>query len=178
MAGRISLGRAYHLSGNEKYAELSGNILSALRRVILPTSGPHWMNGQEVAIRLLAFVWAAQVLKALRLQARFAAPQAYSIHCDSCRHGSRQPSSMHGHRNNNHLILEAAALFTAGIALNRPNGASLGWSWLNRGLQRQISSYGEYIQHSTNYHRLMLQTMLWVDAILRRRGETLASGNL
>ena len=38
-------------------------------------------------------------------------------------------------------------------------------------LQNQISTYGEYIQHSSNYHRLMLQSVLWVDAILRGRGE-------
>ncbi len=42
---------------------------------------------------------------------------------------------------------------------------------LNRAVQRQISSYGEYIQHSTNYHRLMLQAVLWADAVLRSRGE-------
>ena len=33
----------------------------------------------------------------------------------------------------------------------------------------KISSYGEYIQHSANYHRLMLQTVLWADMILRKQ---------
>jgi hypothetical protein len=41
----------------------------------------------------------------------------------------------------------------------------MGWCWLNWGFRHQISGYGEYIQHSANYHRLMLQTALWVDAI-------------
>ena len=67
--------------------------------------------------------------------------------------------------------MEAAALFTAGVALNETKWTKLGWSWLNRGLQHQISSYGEYIQESTNYHRLLLQTVLLVDAILRGKGE-------
>jgi len=70
-------------------------------------------------------------------------------------------------QNNNHLITEAAALYTAGVAFDQCSWRDLGWHWLNQALQHQISSYGEYIQHSTNYQRLMLQSALWVDAILR-----------
>ena len=41
-----------------------------------------------------------------------------------------------------------------------------GWKWLNQGLHSQIDPYGEYGQHSTNYHRLMLQVVLWVNALM------------
>ena len=49
-------------------------------------------------------------------------------------------------------------------------GAQLGWKWLNRALQTQIGSYGEYVQHSTNYHRLMLQSVLLVEVVRRGTG--------
>ncbi len=75
---------------------------------------------------------------------------------------------------NNHLLSEAAGLFTAGLALpEHPQAGKwrrLGWDWLNRGLQEQIDGYGEYSQHSTNYHRLMLQVVLWVHALAMRQG--------
>ena len=86
-------------------------------------------------------------------------------------HAARIPPTLIYARsqNNNHLVTELAALYTAGVALDQPQWRELGWRWLNRALRTQISSYGEYIQHSTNYHRLMLQTALWADMVLRER---------
>lgn len=164
------LGRAYHVSGKEKYAETFWKYFEQFTEGNPAYFGPHWMNGQEVAIRLLAFVWAVQVFETAASSSqdrRLRLIQSIAVHA------ARIPPTLVYARsqNNNHLILEAAALFTAGVSLNETKWSDLGWSWLNRGLQRQISSYGEYIQHSTNYHRLILQTILWVDAILRSRGE-------
>jgi hypothetical protein len=72
---------------------------------------------------------------------------------------------------NNHLLTEAAGLLTAGLALpDHPQASrwcALGWKWLTEGLRLQIDSYGEYAQHSTNYHRLMLQVVLWANALMR-----------
>jgi hypothetical protein len=77
-------------------------------------------------------------------------------------------------QHNNHLLTEAAGLLTAGLVLrDLPEAArwrSLGWRWLNHGFQTQIDGYGEYAQHSTNYHRLMLQAALWTDALVRAHG--------
>ena len=72
---------------------------------------------------------------------------------------------------NNHLLTEAAGLLTAGLALpDHPQASrwcALGWKWLNEGLRSQIDLYGEYAQHSTNYHRLMLQVVLWTNPLIR-----------
>ena len=164
------LGRAYYISGKEKYAEAFWKYFECFSDGNPAYLGPHWMNGQEVAIRLMAFVWAAQVFEGARasnIDRRSRLIQSIAIHA------ARIPPTLVYARsqNNNHLLLEAAALFTAGITLNITKWSELGWSWLNRGLQHQISSYGEYIQHSSNYHRLMLQTVLWVDMILRAKSE-------
>jgi hypothetical protein len=75
-------------------------------------------------------------------------------------------------QHNNHLLTEAAGLFTAGLALpdhpGAPRWRGLGWRWLNHGLQSQIDSYGEYSQHSTNYHRLLLQVVLWTNTLVKK----------
>jgi hypothetical protein len=75
-------------------------------------------------------------------------------------------------QNNNHLLSEAAGLYTAGLALpghlDTQRWRELGWKWFNRALLKQVANDGCYSQHSTNYHRLMLQLALWVDAIKDR----------
>ena len=166
----FTLGRAYHLSGGEKYAEAFWRYFETFTDANPPCLGPHWMSGQEVALRLMAFVWAAQVFDAASTstperKARLAASVAA--------HAARIPPTLVYARaqQNNHLLTEAAALLTAGLALpdhpNAPRWRGLGWRWLNNGLQSQIDSYGEYAQHSTNYHRLMLQVVLWTNVLVK-----------
>ena len=170
----FTLGRAFRITQDDKYAEAFWKYLEQFAEGNPPYLGPHWMNGQEVAIRVMALVWAAQVFET----ASASGPARRELLIRSIAdHAARIPPTLVYARaqNNNHLLTESAALFTAGHALREHPQAGrwreLGWSWLNHAIRRQISSYGEYIQHSTNYHRLMLQCALWVDAILRGRGE-------
>jgi len=166
----FTLGRAYHLAGAEKYAEAFWGYFGTFTDANPPCLGPHWMSGQEVALRLMAFVWAAQVFDAASAstperKARLAASVAA--------HATRIPPTLVYARaqQNNHLLTEAAGLLTAGLALpdhpNAPRWRGLGWRWLNDGLQSQIDGYGEYAQHSTNYHRLMLQVVLWTNVLVK-----------
>ncbi|MEW6093696.1 MAG: heparinase II/III family protein, partial [Chloroflexota bacterium] len=164
------LGRACHLTGDEKYAETFWKNFETFTDANPPCLGPNWMSGQEVALRLMAFVWAGQVFDAApastparkqRLAASVAAHAARIL-----------PTLLYARaQHNNHLLTEAAGLLTAGLALpdhpDTPRWRGLGWRWLNHGLQSQIDSYGEYAQHSTNYHRLMLQVVLWTNALVK-----------
>mgnify|MGYP005816936597 CR=1 FL=1 len=165
----LTLGRAYRAGGDERYAGAFWALFEEFCSANPPYLGPHWMNGQEVAIRLMALLWAAQLFDraAASSEARRAA-LARSI----AEHAARLPLTLVYARsqNNNHLISESAALYAAGVALGNESWQRAGWSDLNRAIRRQIGSYGEYIQHSTNYHRLMLEAALWVDAILRACG--------
>lgn len=164
------LGRAYYLTGDESYAEAFWRNFETFSEANPPYLGPHWMNGQEAALRLMALVWAGQVFapdgdkktaagSSIERRARLAQSVA--------QHAARIPPTLVYARaqNNNHLVVEAAALYTAGLALGHVKWRDLGWRWLNHALQRQMSPYGEYIQHSVNYHRVMLQAALWVNAI-------------
>lgn len=166
----FTLGRAYHLTGDEKYAQTFWRNFETFTDANPPCLGPHWMNGQEVALRLMAFIWAAQVFDLApastpERKARLAASVAA--------HAARIPPTLVYARaqHNNHLLSEAAGLLTAGLALPGHPDASrwraLGWRWLNRGIQSQIDSYGEYSQHSANYHRLMLQLILWTNTLIK-----------
>ena len=165
----FTLGRAYHLTGSGKYSRAFWQYFETFTEANPPYLGPHWMSAQEVAIRLMVFAWAAQVFAA----ATASTPERIRNLAESiAAHAARIPPTLVYARSqqNNHLLTEAAGLLTAGLALpNHPDSArwrALGWKWLNRGLQGQIDSYGEYAQHSTNYHRLMLQIVLWVNAII------------
>jgi len=160
----FTLGRAYHLTQDKKYAEAFWKHFESFTQNNPANLGPHWMNGQEVAIRLMSLVWCAHI---------FADQLPITNHqlliTSISQHASRIPPTLIYARsqNNNHLITEAAALYTAGLFLKNSNWRALGWKWLNWAFQNQIGGYGEYIQHSTNYHRIMLQTALWINLIKR-----------
>jgi hypothetical protein len=169
-----TLGRAYHLRREERYAEAFWRLTETFLDANPPYLGPQWMSGQEVALRIMAFVWAVEVFA---VSSHSTAQRLERLAQAVAEHAARIPPTLVYARsqNNNHLLTEAAGLFTAGLALpEHPQAGSwynLGWKWLNRGLRDQIDGYGEYCQHSTNYQRLMLQAALWVTAILQVRGE-------
>lgn len=166
----FTLGRAYHLSRDEKYAEAFWRNFETFTESNPPYLGPNWMSGQEAALRMMVFAWAGQVFgnsKHTTNDRLSHLAQAVAQHAVRITQTIIYARAQH----NNHLLSEAAGLLTAGLALpGHPHAArwrALGWKWLNHGLQSQIDSYGEYAQHSTNYHRLMLQIVLWTDALLR-----------
>ncbi len=167
----FTLGRAFHLTGDERYVETFWRNFEIFEAANPPCLGPHWMSGQEVALRLMAITWAGQAFEG----ASASSPERrQKLAASVAAHAARIPPTLVYARSqhNNHLLTEAAGLLTAGLALREHPQASrwreLGWRWLNNGLQSQIDSYGEYAQHSTNYHRLMLQVVLWTDALARR----------
>jgi len=169
-AWAYALGRAFHLTGREKYAAAFWSHFERFDGANPAFMGPHWMNGQEVAIRLMALVWCLQVFQ----RSASSTPRRITRLCRSiAEHAVRIPLTLPYARsqNNNHLVTEATALYLAGAALDNPRWLEFGWRWLNHALQRQIGPAGEYIQHSSNYHRLMLQSVLLADAARRSRGQ-------
>ena len=155
------LGRAYHLSQDAKYAEAFWKYFETFTASNPANLGPHWMNGQEVAVRLMALIWAAQVFETQDEKRKT------SLATSIVQHAARIPPTLvyAQSQNNNHLVTEAAALYVAGRTLKNRQWRDLGWKWLNWALQNQISGYGEYIQHSTNYQRVMLQAALLAEAV-------------
>jgi hypothetical protein len=162
------LGRAYHLTGDESYPRAFWKEVELFFAANPPYQGPNWCSGQEVALRLIAFVFALQVFATShQTTAERAARMIQAI----ATHAARIPPTLVYARaqNNNHLLTEAAGLYTAGLALpEHPSSRrwkESGWRTFNQALQDQIASDGSYIQQSSNYHRLMLQTALWVSSL-------------
>ncbi len=160
----FALGRAYHLTQDNKYAEAFWKYFKSFTESNPANMGPHWMNGQEAAIRLISLVWADHVFESAPASSE---ERRAVLHRSIMHHASRiAPTLVYARaQNNNHLVTESAALYTAGLLFKNKTWRALGWKRLNWSFQNQISDYGEYIQHSTNYHRVMLQTALWVNFI-------------
>ena len=152
-----TLARAFRLNPDPAYRDFFHREVEAFSTSNPAYHGPHWVNGQEVALRLIHIAFAHMAIG-------WEAPGLY--HCLAV-HAHRLPGSLIYARaqGNNHLLSEAAALLTAGLLLQgHPKAArwfAQGWGWLNRGLKDQIDPQGAYTQHSANYHRLMLQLALW-----------------
>lgn len=160
------LGRAFVKSGEPRFAAAFWRFFAEFEAANPPYLGENWMSGQEAGLRLMAFCWAGQIFAPA---AEEATPQRLRRLSESvATHAERIPPTLLYARaqNNNHLLTEAAALYTAGRALPaHPRAAQwrrLGKKWLDWCFAHQFDEEGEYIQHSTNYQRLALRTADWV----------------
>ncbi|MEN8241408.1 MAG: alginate lyase family protein [Chloroflexota bacterium] len=168
------LARAYYLTKEDKYARFFWRAIEEFAQANPPNIGPHWASAQEVGLRLISIVFAAGIFQESNESTKERMQQLAVMLAD---HAARIPPTLGYARaqNNNHLLTEAAALYTAAVVLPEHPKATrwrkLGWRWLHTGLDTQITTDGVYTQHSTNYHRLMLQTALWVNQLAREQGE-------
>jgi len=175
MGWAILLGRAYILSGDERYPAAFWGRLEEFLAANPPYLGLNWISAQEAALRLISLVFCWQLFA----HSPHSTPErASSLRNTIAQHAMRIPPTLIYARaqNNNHLLSEAAGLYTAGLALpDHPKAMhwrSLGWTWFQRGLLAQIAPDGAYIQHSANYHRLMLSLALWMDRLIHLDGLT------
>lgn len=161
----VTLARAYLFSADERYPAAFWNFTEEFLQANPPNIGPNWASGQEVALRLMTLALSVGVM-------------LDSEHTTSARlellkgvtasHAERISATLDYARaqNNNHLISEAAGLYTAATLLpDHPRAEKwreTGWLWLHHALQTQIRPDGSYVQHSTNYLRLVLQIALFI----------------
>lgn len=160
----FALVRAARISQESRYVDGFWTLLQSWMAANQPNSGLNWFSGQEVALRLMAVVFAvfgfapfwADAPERLFVLAEFIAV-----------HAARIPPTLSYAKaqGNNHLITEATALYTVGLLFPELRHARhwrrVGRRWLVRALRRQFFSDGGYIQHSTNYHRLALEAAMW-----------------
>ena len=162
--------RAWLRDGDDRHVELFWTTLEDWMTRNPPNRGPNWMCGQEAAFRLIAVTFAVQAFRdhpastdeRLTLAARLAEATGRRIafHLDYALS-----------QKNNHGIAEAVGLQTIGTFWSMLGGAA---HWYREGRAALVAQCAELIapdggfsQHSTNYHRLLLQLLTWSELIER-----------
>jgi len=156
--------RAYWCTGNETYPYIFWELANSWRDANSPQRGPNWKCGQEAAFRIMAWVFA---FYGLANSPHSAPEQMATLAAMIAAHAQRIERNIAYARSqkNNHAISEGVGLWTVGVLFPEfkaaKNWRKLGRRVIEEEAQRQIYDDGSYIQHSMNYHRLMLHDYLW-----------------
>jgi asparagine synthase (glutamine-hydrolysing) len=160
----FQLGRAFLLTNDPRFAEGFWELIESWRGANTPNAGPQWISAQEAAIRILALIFSYYAFfKAFRSRPERISTlvQMIAIHTE------RIPSTVNYSRaqGNNHLLLEAVALYSVGILFPEFEKSEYwrkrGKEWFLEAISDQVFSDGGYVQHSVNYHRFVLAASLW-----------------
>ncbi len=162
------LARAFALTDDARYPEAFFVQAEDWIAANPPETGPHWRCGQEVSLRLLAWMFGLHAF----LNTPVATNARLSRLIESIHDHARHIEAVHGFAvhslRNNHAISEATALFTIGVQFPfLPDSAR----WRRAGRESlgreawQVYADGSYVQHSSNYARLVAQLYAWVLAL-------------
>lgn len=170
------LAQAYAFSGEDRYFDDFWTLFSSWLDENPPQMGLHWYSAQEVAIRLIALLYAFHTFSD-RLN-EF--PEGYvKLLAAIAIHAQRIPPTLSyaEAQNNNHLLVESAALYLVGTALPELKSAAnwrlKGRRLFDRSIEKQIFPDGGYVQHSSNYQRLALQVGILVAYAAEVEGQPL-----
>lgn len=139
---------------------------------------PQWACGQEGTFRMFAWLFAA--IATLYSESATAARlhRLTELVWYTGRHIERNINYARSQKNN-HALSEAAGLLTIGLLFPELRRAGV-WSAKGRevietDLGRQMYSDGSYVQHSLNYHRVMLDDLLWAARLAELHDQPLSS---
>ncbi len=158
-----SLARAYASTREEKFAEAFWELVQAWAVSNPPDTGPNWMDGQEAALRLLAWTFGFQAF----LDSPSTTPQRMAqftlmvaAHAERIYKNIAYAISTRS----NHTISEAFGLWLVGLLFPELQEAqryfSLGRKLLEEEAVKQIFPDGSYSMYSLNYHRFILHIYL------------------
>jgi hypothetical protein len=158
-----TLVRAYAATRDEKFARSFWTLLDSWAESNPPNTGPNWMDGQEAALRLMAWMFgyyqfsgspSATAQRIVQFTVMVAA------HAERIYKNIDYAISTHS----NHTISEAFGLWLAGLLFPELKDAEkyhhLGRSLLEQEAASQIFPDGSYSMYSLNYHRFVLHIYL------------------
>lgn len=157
--------RAYAATGEERYAEAFWTLLESWAEANPPNTGPNWMDGQEAALRLLAWTFgyyqfAESPSSTPQRIAQFTVMVA--AHAERICKNIDYAISTHS----NHSVSEAFGLWLVGLLFPELKDSE---TYLKRGRKlleqeaaAQIFPDGTYSMYSLNYHRFVLHLYLCV----------------
>ena len=170
-----TLAQAWCASGDSRYIETLNRFSLSWLEDNPVNRGTNWQCGQETSIRLI------NLLLAWWLLGKFEGgvlPTVISAHLSRIHSSISYALS----QDNNHGTSEAAGLFIGGAWLARygDSQASIalgrkcklkGRKWLHDRVKKLILNDGGFSQYSTNYHRVVLDTLSQVEFWRRELGE-------
>ncbi|MGE3841294.1 MAG: alginate lyase family protein [Vicinamibacterales bacterium] len=151
----LTLGRAYALSGQERFAETFREHVAGWMQQNPPSRGINWASSLEVAFRAISWIWALEFFKHSRVfTPDFLLSYLWFLHAHG-QHIQRFLSTYFSP--NTHLTGEALGLLYLGRCLPELKGAcrweDLGQKILVREIDVQVRDDGTYFEQTTWYHR-------------------------
>lgn len=165
----FTLARAYAVSEDPRFCDGFWTLFSDWCDRNPPNVGHNWMCGQEATFRLMAVLFAVEVMGASKKQtlgvSRFVMATGNRIEANLNYALSQK---------NNHGVSECVGLISAALALPEYVRSS---KWLKRGLKHLAAQLdelvyedGSFSQHSLIYHRVLLHDLCWVSVRLTKAG--------
>ncbi len=168
--------RAYTRTGDDRWAQALWTMFEAWVDQNPPERTAAWACGQEITFRLMAMLFGAIVTldsPAATDERLFALSQ---LAWRTGRHISVNINYARSQKNN-HAVSEAVGLWTVGTLFPELREAA---TWRHDGgrilaaeMRRQVYDDGSHVQHSMNYHRVVMDDLLWALALSRRSGQPL-----
>lgn len=151
----VTLGQAYWLTGDEKYARVFVTHLEAWMSANPPKLGINWASSLEVAFRSMSWLWAFYFFKSSPSLTEEIFKRAWKFLYLSARHLESYLSTYFSP--NTHLTGEALGLFFLGTLLPEFKAAKrwqeLGARILIDQLPIHVRGDGVYFEQSSYYHR-------------------------
>ena len=170
----VGLAKAYYFTKDEIYYQQFKKYIQEFIIKNPVNQGLNWQSGQEISIRFINLSLALSLFCDA-----FHNDEAFKTQLTSYlkEHAFRiKPTLLYAYaQNNNHLISEAVGLLTASVLFKNDKRLQklkkTGVFWLNYCLQHQFDRQGVYLQYSTNYHRMVLDLLIWVRFLENQTGE-------
>jgi hypothetical protein len=156
--------RAYAITGDERFPQAFWKAVEDWALQNPPMSGPLWICGQECSLRIFAWSFA---LHGFIHSAATTSDRVASLCSMISAHAwrARQTLGYARSQRSNHLITEAAGLWTAGTLYpelaESGDWKNLAANLIHEAVLDQITPEGVSQQHSFNYQRMILHLLLW-----------------
>lgn len=159
-----TLVRAYAATNDEKYSQAFWQLIQDWAEHNPPNTGANWKDGQEIALRLMAWTFGFYAFlhspstspQQISQFTQFVVAQAERIHKNIGYAISTR---------SNHTISEAFGLWMVGLLFPELNDSekyfTLGKQLLEEEAAKQIFPDGSYAMYSLNYHRFILHLYLY-----------------
>ena len=171
----VILGRAYWLTGDERYAEVFVSHLTSWMDQNPPKLGINWASSMEIAFRSMSWLWALHFFKdspsltdaVLVRMLKFLYLNA--LHLKTFLSTYFSP--------NTHITGEALGLFYIGLLLpefaEADHWRTLGLEILIEELMRQVQADGVYFEQTSYYQRYTTDFYMHLAVLLQLNGRTL-----